>query len=178
MNSYDKKFCWLWQIRVADEVYMECPQYATFASHPAEEFAQKKYNKLMRRMWVPFKVDEAQCHTDGIDENGILNRPDMVTPVHILSKEEKQTTKTNHGSLFEEASTPAHSTKTPNEAKTNKYCLRVHGKPHLSSYEKYGTDALRDVLVRVRPARRHSETTCTRTSKIHQSILEKQAKVT
>lgn len=55
-NNFDKKAHQKPQIRDGDEVYIDCLQYAASASDSAEEFALKRYSKLMRRTCKPHTV--------------------------------------------------------------------------------------------------------------------------
>lgn len=74
-KSYeDKKVQLALQIHIGVEVYVNWPQLATFASDPAEEFAWKDSNNLIRPLALPYIATEAPLHTRNIDEDGTLNR--------------------------------------------------------------------------------------------------------
>lgn len=43
-----------------DKVYMDRLQHAAFVAESAQDFAQQKYNKLMRRTKNPNRINEDQ----------------------------------------------------------------------------------------------------------------------
>lgn len=82
-TNYDKKAHQKLQICLVDDIYIERPQPATFASNLVKELVQKQYNKLMRRAGRPHKLTEVRLYTVVTDRHGIVNRGaiDRMTPV-------------------------------------------------------------------------------------------------
>lgn len=111
-NSYQKKVRREPQMHVGDELYIHCPQHASFAFDFAEEYCSKVVWNLMQPMGRPNKVAQAQLHTVLIDECGVQNRVaiDRMTPDLKSSKDAKPKTNIYNSSLSKRAPIPEHLT--------------------------------------------------------------------
>lgn len=87
----DKRFRREPQIHVGNELYIDLPQPAAFASHSGQEFARKDYSKLIRQTRRTYTVTEVQLRTASFDED---SKPYLVAIYTVLSNQ-KSTQDTN-----------------------------------------------------------------------------------
>lgn len=87
LAGHDRKIRWEPTVRVGDEVCIDRPHHAAFASNAAEEIAHKEYGQLRRRTRGPYEVKKVQTHAVVINEDRILDwgAINWVPAVHSLT---------------------------------------------------------------------------------------------